>query len=158
MNEISLQPNAWDKDSSATKGLWIILLQILLKIYHQHNFSLQDSLLMSSPRLLFILWEIEKFRRLRRLRQLSCLMIKAQQISINHVLLFLMSNGCVRDYWCWQPAYDMRVSLRETRVQIYTWVAMSIVAYSTWVVKEDGHVCTQVSMDIVVYVNTHIEK
>ena len=114
--------------------------------------------LMPSPRPLFILWEIEPFQRLRRLRQLSWLMIKAQQISINCVLLFLMSNGCVRDYWYWKPMYDTRVALKETHIQIYTRVAMRIVAYITRVVKEDSCVCTWFLMDIVVYVNLHIEK
>ena len=27
VNEISVQPNAWNKDSSTTKGLWFLLLQ-----------------------------------------------------------------------------------------------------------------------------------
>ena len=114
--------------------------------------------LIPSPRPLFILWEIEQFRRLRRLRQLSWLMIKAQQISINRVLLFLMLNGCIRDYWYWQPVYDTRVDLRETHVQICTRVAMRIVTYSTRVVKEDSRVCMWVAVEIVAYNNQHIER
>ena len=39
--EFRLQPNAWDKDSSATKGFWVPLLQRLLYTIHQHNFALQ---------------------------------------------------------------------------------------------------------------------
>ena len=50
VNEISVQPNSWDKDSSETKGFWVVLLQILLKIYHQHNFSLQVWLINSLPK------------------------------------------------------------------------------------------------------------
>ena len=42
VNELSVQPNACNKDSSATKGFWVLLLQRFLKIYHQHNFALQD--------------------------------------------------------------------------------------------------------------------
>ena len=38
---IRLQPNAWDKDSYATKGFWVSLLQRLLYKIHQHDFSLQ---------------------------------------------------------------------------------------------------------------------
>ena len=41
MKEFRLQPNAWDKDSSATKGFWVPLLQRLLYKLHQHNFALQ---------------------------------------------------------------------------------------------------------------------
>ena len=37
--EFRLQPNAWDKDSSATKGFWVPLLQRLLYTIHQHNFA-----------------------------------------------------------------------------------------------------------------------
>ena len=39
--EVRLQPNAWDKDSSATKGFWVPLLQRLLYTIHQHKFALQ---------------------------------------------------------------------------------------------------------------------
>ena len=41
MKEFRFQPNAWDKDSSATKGFWVPLLQRLLYKIHQHNFALQ---------------------------------------------------------------------------------------------------------------------
>ena len=41
MKEFRLQPNAWDKNSSTTKGFWVPLLQILLYTIHQHNFSLK---------------------------------------------------------------------------------------------------------------------
>ena len=40
VNEFRLQPNAWDKESSATKGFWVPLLQILLYKIHQHDFAL----------------------------------------------------------------------------------------------------------------------
>ena len=70
------------------------------------------------------------------------LMIKAQLIYINRVLYFLMLNGCVCDYWYWQPAYDTRVAIRETHVQICTRVSMTILAYSTrYVVGKVVYVC-----------------
>ena len=39
--EFRLQPNAWDKYSSATKGFWVPLLQIFLYTIHQNKFALQ---------------------------------------------------------------------------------------------------------------------
>ena len=48
--EFRLQPNARDKDSSETKGLWVLLIQILLNIYHQHNLALQDWLINALPK------------------------------------------------------------------------------------------------------------
>ena len=48
--EFRLQPNAWDKDSSATKGLWVPLLQRLLYKLHQHNFALQVYVINTLPK------------------------------------------------------------------------------------------------------------
>ena len=41
MKKFRLQPNAWYKDSSVTKGFWVPLHQKLLYTIHQHNFALQ---------------------------------------------------------------------------------------------------------------------
>ena len=56
MKEFRLQPNAWDKDSSATKGLWVPLLQILLYKLHQHNFSLQVYVINTLPKACIYSW------------------------------------------------------------------------------------------------------
>ena len=48
--EFRLQPNAWDKDSFATKGLWVPLLQIILYKLHQHNFALQVYVINTLPK------------------------------------------------------------------------------------------------------------
>ena len=50
MKKFRLQPNPWDKDSSAIKGFWVLLIWRLLKIYHNHNFSLQYWLINSLPK------------------------------------------------------------------------------------------------------------
>ena len=54
MKEFRLQPNAWDKDSSAAKGFWVPLLQRLLYKLHQHNFALQVYVINPSLRPVFI--------------------------------------------------------------------------------------------------------
>ena len=41
MKEFRVQPNVWNKDSSAAKGFWVPLLQRLLYKIHQHDFALQ---------------------------------------------------------------------------------------------------------------------
>ena len=70
MKKFRLQPNAWDKDSSVTKGFWVPLLQRLMYTIHQHNFSLQKYISNTLPKACIYMKEIRQFRRLRRLRQL----------------------------------------------------------------------------------------
>ena len=56
-----------------------------------------------------------------------------------------MSREGTREYWYWQPAYDTRVAIRETPVQICTRVAMTNtrVQYTTCCRK--SRVCTRVA-------------
>ena len=56
MKEFRLQPNAWDKDSSAKKGFWVPLLQKLLYELHQHNFSLQVYVFNTLPKACIYTW------------------------------------------------------------------------------------------------------
>ena len=56
MIEFILQPNAWDKDSSAAKGFWVPLLQRLLYKLHQHNFSLQVYVINTLPKACIYNW------------------------------------------------------------------------------------------------------
>ena len=56
MNEISVQPNTWDKDSSATKGFWVPLLQRILYKLDQHNFSLQVYVINTFPKACIYTW------------------------------------------------------------------------------------------------------
>ena len=56
MKEFRLQPNAWDKDSSVAKGLWVPLPQILLYKLHQHNFSLQVYVPNTLPKAYIYTW------------------------------------------------------------------------------------------------------
>ena len=41
MERVQITTQRLDKDSSATKGFWVTLLQRLLYKLHQHNFALQ---------------------------------------------------------------------------------------------------------------------
>ena len=54
--EFRLQPNAWDKDSSATKGFWVPLLQRLLYQIHQHDFDLQVYVSNTLPKACIYTW------------------------------------------------------------------------------------------------------
>ena len=56
MKEFRLQPNAWDKESSAAKGFWVPLLQILLYKLHQHNFALQVYVSNTLPKASIYTW------------------------------------------------------------------------------------------------------
>ena len=56
MKEFRLQPNAWDKDSSATKGFWVPLLQRFLNELHQHNFALQVYEINTLPKACIYTW------------------------------------------------------------------------------------------------------
>ena len=56
MKEFILQPNAWDKDSSATKGFWVPLLQKHLYKLHQHNFALQVYVINTLPKACIYTW------------------------------------------------------------------------------------------------------
>ena len=58
-----LQPNAWDKDSSATKGFWVSLLQRLLYTIHQHNFALQVYVPNTFPKACIYMGEIRQFSK-----------------------------------------------------------------------------------------------
>ena len=58
MKEFRLQPNAWDKDSSAAKGFWVPLLQILMYKLHQHNFALQVYVYNTLPKACIYMEEI----------------------------------------------------------------------------------------------------
>ena len=56
MKEFRLQPNAWDKDSFATKGFWVPLLQRFLNGLHQHNFALQVYVINTLPKAYIYTW------------------------------------------------------------------------------------------------------
>ena len=56
MKEFRLQPNTWDKDSSAAKWLWVPLLQRLLYKLHQHNFALQVYVPNTLPKACIYTW------------------------------------------------------------------------------------------------------
>ena len=56
MERVQIQPNAWDKDSSATKGFWVPLLQRLLYKLHQHNFALQVYVINTLPKACIYTW------------------------------------------------------------------------------------------------------
>ena len=61
--EFKIQPNAWDKDSSATKGFWVPLLQRLLYTIHQHDFALQVYLSNTLPKAYIYMGEIRQFSK-----------------------------------------------------------------------------------------------
>ena len=56
MKKFRLQPNAWDKDSSTTKGFWVPLLQRLLYELHPHNFALQVYVINTLPKACIYTW------------------------------------------------------------------------------------------------------
>ena len=56
MKEFGLQPNSWDKDSSATKGFWVPLLQRLLYKLRQHDFALQVYVSNTLPKAYIYTW------------------------------------------------------------------------------------------------------
>ena len=56
MDQFRLQPNTWDKESSASKVFWVPLLQILLYKLHQHNFSLQVYVINTLPKAGIYTW------------------------------------------------------------------------------------------------------
>ena len=56
MKKSILQPNAWDKDSSAAKGFWVPLLQRLMYKLHQHNFALQVYVSNTLPKAYIYTW------------------------------------------------------------------------------------------------------
>ena len=56
MKEFRLQPNAWDKDSSAAKGFLVPLLQRFLNKLHRHNFALQVYVSNTLPKACIYTW------------------------------------------------------------------------------------------------------
>ena len=56
MERVQIQPNSWDKDSSATKGFKVPLLQRLLYKLHQHNFTLQVYVPNTLPKACIYTW------------------------------------------------------------------------------------------------------
>ena len=74
VNEFRLQPNAWDKDSSATKGFWVPLLQILLYKLHRHNFSLQVYVINTLPKVCIYTWwnkEVSKVEEVETVKEIK---------------------------------------------------------------------------------------
>ena len=63
MERVQIQPNTWDKDSSATKGFWVPLLQRLLSTIHQHNFALQVYVSNNLPKACIYMGEIRQFSK-----------------------------------------------------------------------------------------------
>ena len=56
VNKFRIQPNTRDKESFATKGFWVPLLQRLLNRLHQHNFALQVYVLNTLPKAFIYTW------------------------------------------------------------------------------------------------------
>ena len=76
--EFRLQPNAWDKDSSTTKGFWVPLLQILLYTIHQHNFSLQVYVSNTLPKACIYMGKIRNFSKVEEV-------IAVMEIKVNEL-------------------------------------------------------------------------
>ena len=74
MKKFRLQPNAWDKDSSTTKGFWVQLLQRFLNELHQHNFSLQVYVINTLPKACIYTWwnkEVSKVEEVETVKEIK---------------------------------------------------------------------------------------
>ena len=76
MNEFRLQPNAWDKDSSATKGFWVPLLERLLNRLHQHNFALQVYVINTLPKAFIYTWWNKSVSRVEEVETVKVIKVK----------------------------------------------------------------------------------
>ena len=63
MRKFRLQPNAWDKESSETKGFWVPLIQRIMYKLHQHNFALQVYVSNTLPKACIYMGEIRQFSK-----------------------------------------------------------------------------------------------
>ena len=85
--EFRLQPNAWDKDSSTTKGFWVPLLQRLLYTIHQHNFAFQVYL-QHPPQGLYLYGEnkavskVEEVKTVKRIKVNGLTNLKSSRVFI----------------------------------------------------------------------------
>ena len=88
MNEFRLQPNTWDKDSSATKGFWVPLLQRLLYKLHQHNFALQVYVINTLPKAYIYTWWNKAVSKVEEVEIVKEIKVNGLLISSNHMFYF----------------------------------------------------------------------
>ena len=126
MKEFRLQPHAWDKDSSATKGFWVPLLQRLLYKLHQHNFSLQVYISNTLPKAYIYMGEIRQFSKVGEV-------VAVKEIKLNELtnlqlarVLCLTVKRHIRGYVVEQPANDSRLIIKATREYIDSWLASTM--------------------------------
>ena len=118
MKKFILQPNAWDKDSSATKWFWVPLLQRLLYKLHQHNFALQVYVINTLPKACIYMEEIRQFSKVGEV-------VAVKEIKLNEltnlplacVLCFNVKRH-IRGYVVEQPVNDSWLIIRATHEYI----------------------------------------
>ena len=123
VNEISVQPNVWNKESSATKGFWVPLLQRILYKIHQHEFSLQVYISNALPKACIYMDENKAISKVEEVETIKKIKVNDLTNLKKSCVLFLNVKGQIRGYGEEQPANDPWVAIRATREYIHSRLA-----------------------------------